>query len=1095
MKNLFPFQVNNAKALHKMFSENKRLLLADETGLGKTYSTVLLIAMLALDKRQNKPSGKKEKTWKSHFNVLYICSNERIARKNMDELCKELCEKDLPAQAHELLDTQDTYNLDPLMAESDRKTMSTRRNARLSIPMETYETSYINLYNTTPETSFRKGNSATVGGTREERAALKTARKDCQKTECTECDCFAECRKNVSISNFNSKQFDLIILDEFQSFEDILSNAWENNTDKIILYLDELLSNNNNNNCKLLMLSATPYQTKASDLDSLRDFKRILSFLNPKLSQPFNYYCQQLNDPNAKLSVLETAKKAFEELFQQVCRRNQRSDVDIDQDLHSHIYGEQRGIEGLFEEFVACQDVFSKDEEFNAQGQKINIPKLIPAMCQNTPWPASFSKGCKLRESLDDLDYDDNLYFQIDNAARFLPSNDTGLQCDRILDPRSLKVPPIWPNWKGEQVRRIALGDKTYQNLLKCIWLPPSNPDHEPDKQSPYAPFYKNPPSKTIVFCEYMMTTRAIAAALSIEAVSGAGCFDLPEEEWQSLCLAPEQPTNGHPYCCALDALKRVAINGKNSDTPLDVAAVKAAQELVAYLRRDEIRAVLQKAGVTDKKSLLQYCHDGNLTAVLEEYWSERKPKLPTSELFYALYDAINADPEFQKKNFGRENQRKNFETAMEYIWKNRENEIGGLKSHLEAARQTEVAFSALLGKTCDFKCSGSGWKESKPWYLPSDASCGYSSEPNTYAEHIYAKYGNPPNPKYQAKCLLPEDAGNISIDTLVNDQIRVCAEILENGKTELSFQEKYYFCSNASSLQLKEKKKFECGRTGIWEGKPLVLGSQGLFSSVVLDLWDACAPCSDLLPTLPKSHVCIDSQNIQCAPNECEDNRGGHCARIPLGFACRYNEAVQDTRDHNENGAEQIAASFNSPFYPFVLLTSDVAKEGLSFHLYCRKLIHLRQTQRPAELIQRNGRVDRYHSLALRQRLAKNAPSCSDWEEKWKWARDEAQKNAYTGMQPDWHLPAQNGDPKIEIYYLDHPATFEVMKSVAMQSAAQWYTQVLGSLLPDSLLEKLRNRYGACLESDLINAVKLNLCPNPDDLLKISQTQSSSNQ
>lgn len=69
----------------------------------------------------------------------------------------------------------------------------------------------------------------------------------------------------------------------------------------------------------------------------------------------------------------------------------------------------------------------------------------------------------------------------------------------------------------------------------------------------------------------------------------------------------------------------------------------------------------------------------------------------------------------------------------------------------------------------------------------------------------------------------------------------------------------------------------------------------------------------------------------------------------------------------------ERLRAAFNSPFRPFVLATTSIGQEGLDFHLYCRKLVHWNLPYNPVELEQREGRINRYLCLAIRQNLAES--------------------------------------------------------------------------------------------------------------------------
>jgi superfamily II DNA/RNA helicase len=52
--------------------------------------------------------------------------------------------------------------------------------------------------------------------------------------------------------------------------------------------------------------------------------------------------------------------------------------------------------------------------------------------------------------------------------------------------------------------------------------------------------------------------------------------------------------------------------------------------------------------------------------------------------------------------------------------------------------------------------------------------------------------------------------------------------------------------------------------------------------------------------------------------------------------------------------------STFNTPFYPEVLIASSVMAEGVDLHLNCRYVIHHDLCWNPSTLEQRTGRVDR---------------------------------------------------------------------------------------------------------------------------------------
>lgn len=59
----------------------------------------------------------------------------------------------------------------------------------------------------------------------------------------------------------------------------------------------------------------------------------------------------------------------------------------------------------------------------------------------------------------------------------------------------------------------------------------------------------------------------------------------------------------------------------------------------------------------------------------------------------------------------------------------------------------------------------------------------------------------------------------------------------------------------------------------------------------------------------------------------------------------------------------QKIMLTFNTPFYPEILVTSSVLAEGVDLHLNCRHVIHHDLCWNPSTLEQRTGRIDRIGS------------------------------------------------------------------------------------------------------------------------------------
>lgn len=90
---------------------------------------------------------------------------------------------------------------------------------------------------------------------------------------------------------------------------------------------------------------------------------------------------------------------------------------------------------------------------------------------------------------------------------------------------------------------------------------------------------------------------------------------------------------------------------------------------------------------------------------------------------------------------------------------------------------------------------------------------------------------------------------------------------------------------------------------------------------------------------------------------------------RMRSHFALRFgDEKTEDGK--GESRKEQARQAFNSPFWPFVMATTSVGQEGLDFHTYCHAIVHWNLPANPVDLEQREGRIHRYKGHAVRKNL-----------------------------------------------------------------------------------------------------------------------------
>jgi len=132
--------------------------------------------------------------------------------------------------------------------------------------------------------------------------------------------------------------------------------------------------------------------------------------------------------------------------------------------------------------------------------------------------------------------------------------------------------------------------------------------------------------------------------------------------------------------------------------------------------------------------------------------------------------------------------------------------------------------------------------------------------------------------------------------------------------------------------------------------------------------------------------------------------------------FAVAYGQQRLDEKTTTRIGA--VATAFNSPFWPFVLASTSVGQEGLDFHLWCHSVVHWNLPTNPVDLEQREGRVHRYKGHAVRRNLASSIevaldnPDSDPWERFFHDALDHRPHDA-DDMVPYWVYP--DGPYRIE--------------------------------------------------------------------------------
>lgn len=179
---------------------------------------------------------------------------------------------------------------------------------------------------------------------------------------------------------------------------------------------------------------------------------------------------------------------------------------------------------------------------------------------------------------------------------------------------------------------------------------------------------------------------------------------------------------------------------------------------------------------------------------------------------------------------------------------------------------------------------------------------------------------------------------------------------------------------------------------------------------------------------------------------------------RMRTHFAVAFINTKGDN-EKDSNRKESIQDAFNSPFRPFVLASTSIGQEGLDFHNYCRKIMHWNLPGNPIDFEQREGRVNRYKCLAIRQNLALKYDSMNFngnvWDEIFAKAEKDLCPEGKSELIPFWCL-GEDQKIKIERIVPMYPLSKDQQKYERLIKILSLYRTTLGQSRQEELLHYL---------------------------------------
>lgn len=182
---------------------------------------------------------------------------------------------------------------------------------------------------------------------------------------------------------------------------------------------------------------------------------------------------------------------------------------------------------------------------------------------------------------------------------------------------------------------------------------------------------------------------------------------------------------------------------------------------------------------------------------------------------------------------------------------------------------------------------------------------------------------------------------------------------------------------------------------------------------------------------------------------------------RMRTRFAVAF--GIQILEDGGAARVESVSNAFNSPFWPFVLTSTSVGQEGLDFHLWCHAVVHWNLPSNPVDLEQREGRVHRYKGHAVRRNIAATvgpavvadglASGHDLWDELFERAA-EMRRGTDGEMVPFWVF--HQGPAKIERHVPTLPFSRDLAVLATLRKTLAAYRLALGQPRQEELIEFL---------------------------------------
>ena len=815
---------------------------------------------------------------------------------------------------------------------------------------------------------------------------------------------------------------DLVIMDEFQRFKFLLSFK-DHQDSELGLLVQSFLGRQDT---RVLLLSATPYKLYSTleEIDENRqdehfeEFFQVMDFLFDDVAKAvgfkeiWNNYSMALSELKVGNSAIIRLKKQAENaMYQGVCRTERISVMDSgdytdDSSVKNHLEVNENDINS----YIQMTQLLAKTDT------KYILPVDYVKSC---PYLMSFMKKYKIKRD-------------IEREYRKHPET-FGNESEQNLLWLNRNRISKYDELPKTNARLEALKEKAFINgAERYLWVPPSMPYYEMQG------VYKNSRdfSKILVFSSWEMVPRMIGALVSYEAerlTIGRLVHQIRNQDRKNAGYFVEG-SRRYPTARLRFNVSNGEVRGMNLFALLYPSKILADMYApIESLNRHESLEVLEKSIRLKVEEKLN---------VIEEAYGYRENNREDVRWYYLapmLMDGVG-DAKQWTYDIVREMNADEADTTAENVsTKDKKNK--GFMAHIDRLKYYLDAPEVIhLGRRPD------DLEETLVnMVLGSPAVCIYRSNGRSTA---------------RATALAKVFVNNFNLQestAIIDLAYGRCRDDGSHWQNVLKYCKDGCFQAMMDEYihMLKETAGFQADDNLDQTVHAMMMDSLKIHTATYI---------ADTYPDFKKR---INGENQRKSGERKSDKHGtDRTDKKNEGCRVRSSYAVGFTKDVGDNSKvvmrkENIRNAFNSPMRPFVLATTSIGQEGLDFHHYCRVVMHWNLPGNPIDLEQREGRINRFKCLAIRQNVAEQYGKSSSmvfkrdiWTEMFDAAKAERQQGQ-SELVPFWCF-GKNQSVKIERLVPMYPMSRDEVNYERLIKILSLYRLTLGQARQEELLEYL---------------------------------------